>query len=142
MSPSNSHQSARLRAALLVGVVTIAIGAGGIVYPDSVTAVRRWYFETPGRLYVAGAVRASMGLIMILAASRSRWPRTLRALGIVMCMQALSATLMGSEHARAILEWEAVHTTLLRLGAFVAALSGGFITFAALEKPSTVSRPS
>jgi hypothetical protein len=35
------------------------------------------------------------GLVVILCAPHSRTPKTLRAMGIVMCMQALSATLLG-----------------------------------------------
>jgi len=142
MSRHEFQQSVCLHAALFVGVVTIVIGAGAIVHPDGVTTLRRWYFETPGRLYAAGAVRAAMGLVVFLAAPAARWTRILRALGIVMCVQAFSATLMGPEHARVILEWETVHTTLLRLGAFVALLSGGFITVAVLGSPSTLSRPN
>ena len=71
-----------------------------------------------------------MGLVVILCAPASRAPKTLRALGAVMCMQALSATLLGPEHARAILEWETMHATLLRVGAVVALAAGVFIVFA------------
>ena len=117
-------------AALLFAVVTIVVGIVGIVSPDSVTIVRRQYFATPVRLYTAGAVRVAMGLVVILSAPHSRTPRTLRALGAVMCMQALAATLLGPDRARAILEWEAMHTALLRAGAVVALGAGGFIAFA------------
>ena len=58
-----------------------------------------------------------MGLVLILAASSSRWPRILRALGAVMCLQAIAANLFGIERARAIMEWEAMQgTALLRAG--------------------------
>jgi len=124
-------------AALLVALFTIVIGMVGIVSPDSGMTLRRLYFATPGRFYAAGAVRVAMGLVLILAASRSRWPRTLRALGAVMCLQALAATLFGLERARAVMEWEAVQgTTLLRAGAVVALVAGGFVTFAVAKRPS------
>ena len=108
----------------------------GVLYPERLTMLRRLYFATPGRLYSAGAVRLAMGLVLILAASGSRWPRTVRALGATMCLQALSATLMEAERARAILEWEAVHTALLRVGAVVAAVTGGFIAVAVTKGPT------
>ena len=117
-------------AALLVALFTIVVGIGGIVSPDSFMTLRRLYFATPGRFYSAGAVRVAMGLVLIVAASSSRWPRTLRALGAVVCLQGLAATLLGLERARAILEWEAMHTALLRAGALVALASGGFVAFA------------
>src|ERR1043165_1305109 len=107
-------------AALLVALFTIAVGVVGIVSPDYGMTLRRSYYATPGRFYAAGAVRIAMGLVVILAASSSRWPRTLRALGAVVCLQGLSGTLLGLDHARAIMEWEAMQrTALLRAGAAV-----------------------
>ena len=118
-------------AALLVAVFTIAVGIVGLVSPDSGTTVRRLYFATPVGLYAAGAVRLAMGLVVILCAPASRAPKTLRALGAVMCMQALAATLLGPGRARAVLEWEAMQgTALLRVGAAVALAAGCFVAFA------------
>ena len=117
-------------AVLIVALFTVLVGVMGIVSPDSVTTVRRLYFATPAGLYTAAAVRMAMGLVVILFAPHSRTPRTLRALGAVMCMQALSATLLGPERARAVLEWEGAHSALLRGGAVVALAAGGFLVFA------------
>ena len=118
-------------AALLVAVITIIVGIVGLIYPDSVTTVRRLYFATPVALYAAGAVRVGMGLVLILCAPASRAPKTLRVLGAVMCMQALAATLLGPDRARAVLEWETMQgTALLRVGAAVALATGCFLVFA------------
>jgi len=116
--------------ALLVALFTIVVGIAGLVWPESGTTVRRLQFATPVGLYAAGAVRVAMGLVLILAASNSRWPRALRTLGAVMCLQGLTANLLGLERARAILEWEAMHTALLRAGAVVALVTSGFVAFA------------
>ena len=125
-------------AALLVALFTIVVGIVGLVSPDSLTTVRRLYFATPVRLYAAGAVRVVMGLVVILCARASRAPRTLRALGAVMCMQGLAATLLGPDRARAVLEWEAMQgTALLRVGAAVALAAGGFVAFAVTGHPPT-----
>jgi hypothetical protein len=117
-------------AVLLVALVTVVVGVLGLVSPDTVTAARRLYFATPVRLFTAAAVRMAMGLVVILFAPRSRAPKTLRTLGAVMCMQALSATLLGPARAREILEWETAHTALLRVGALTAMAAGGFLVFA------------
>jgi hypothetical protein len=118
-------------AALLVAIFTIVVGIVGLISPDSVTTVRRLYFATPAGLYAAGAVRVAMGLVVILCAPASRAPMTLRALGAVMCMQGLTATLLGPDRARAVLEWETMQgTALLRVGAAVALAAGGFLAFA------------
>jgi hypothetical protein len=103
-----------------------------------VTTVRRLYFATPIGLYAAAAVRVAMGLVVILSASASRAPKTLRALGAVMCMQGLAATAFGPDRARAILEWETMQgAALLRVGAAVALATGAFVAFAvAGRRPS------
>jgi hypothetical protein len=124
-------------AALPVALLSIAVGIVGIASPQGGMTIRRLYFATPGLFYAVVAVRTAMGLGLILAASSSRWPRTLRALGAVVCLQGLSATLLGLDHARAIMEWEGIQgAALLRAGAAVALASGGFIVFAIRQRPS------
>lgn len=121
--------------ALLVALFTIVVGIGGLISPESGTEIRRVYFATPVRLYTAAAVRVAMGLVVILAAAASRAPKTLRALGVVMCLQGLAATLMGPDHARAVMEWETMHgTALLRVGGAVALVAGVFMAFAVTSR--------
>ena len=128
-------------AALLVALFTIGVGIVGIVSPDGGTTLRRLYFATPGRFYTAGAIRVAMGLVLILAALNSGWPRTLRVLGVLMCLQALVATFLGLERARAIMEWEGMQrSAFLRAGAMVALASGAFMAFAVAKKPSEEQR--
>jgi hypothetical protein len=118
-------------AALLVALFAIVVGIAGLVSPDSVTTVRRMYFATPLGLYAAAAVRVAMGIVVILCAPASRAPRTLRALGAVVCMQGLAATFFGPERARTILEWEAIQRpAILRAGAAAALATGAFLAFA------------
>jgi hypothetical protein len=125
-------------AALLVALFTIVVGIGGLISPENGTEIRRLYFATPARLYAAGAVRVAMGLVVVLAAAASRAPKTLRVLGAVICLQGLSATLMGPAHARAVMEWETMQgTALVRVGAAVALAAGIFLVFAVSgERPN------
>ncbi len=122
-------------AALLVALLTVVFGIAGLVSPDSVTAVRRQNVATPTGLYTAAAVRLAMGLVVILGATASRAPKTLRLLGALMCMQGLSATILGPEHARTVLEWETMRPALLRAGTLVALASGLFMVFAMTTGP-------
>jgi hypothetical protein len=126
--------------AVLVALFTVVLGVGGLLSPDSVTAVRRQNLATPIRLYTAAAVRVAMGLVVILAATASRAPHTLRLFGALMCMQGLSATLLGPEHARTVLEWETMRPAFLRAGAAVALASGLFMLFAVTtgRRPATL----
>ncbi len=82
-----------------------------------------------------------MGLVVILGATASRAPKTLRFLGTLMCMQGLSATILGPEHARTVLEWETMRPALLRAGAIVAVASGVFMVFALTtgRRPTAIS---
>src|SRR5579863_2794822 len=128
-------------AALVVALLTIVVGIVGIVSPEGGMTVRRLYFATPGRFYMAGAVRVAMGLVLMLAASGTRWPWTLRAFGAAMCLQALVATVLGIERARAVMEWEGMQgSALLRAGAAVALASGCFMAFAVAKRPSEEQR--
>ena len=134
-----AHGSRLRAAALLCALFTIVIGAAGIVSPGTLTTIRRLYFATPASLYVAAGIRLAMGLVLILSAPASRAPAALRALGAVVCMQGLAAALLGPERARAVLEWEAAQTALLRAGAVVALAAGAFIAFAVTTaRPKTV----
>ena len=124
-------------AALPIALLSIVVGIGGIISPDGGMAIRRLYFATPGLSYAVIAVRSAMGVGLILAASSSCWPRALRALGVVVCLQGLSAMLLGLDRARAVMEWEGMQgSALLRAGAAVALVSGTFILFAVRQRPS------
>jgi hypothetical protein len=128
-------------AALLLALFIVVTSLVGIVATDSAMTVRRMYYATPGRFYAAGAVRIMMGLVLIVTASRARWPRTLRALGAVMCLQAITANILGIERARAIMEWEVMQgNAILRAGAVVALASGLFVAYAFSGRPSWASR--
>jgi hypothetical protein len=123
-------------AAWPIALLSIVVGIVGIAFPHGGMAFRRLYFATPGVFYPVVAVRSAMGLGLILAASNSSWPKVLRALGAAVCLQGLSATLLGLDHARAIMEWEGMQgSALLRAGAAVALASGGFILFAVTHGP-------
>ena len=132
-SACSGHDDMKIPA-LLVALFTIGVGVGGLIWPERGTELRRLYLATPVRLYTAGAIRVAMGLVVILSATASRAPKTLRALGAAMCVQGLSATVMGPDHARAVMEWETMQgAALLRVGAAVALAAGGFLAFAVIS---------
>ena len=121
-------------AVLLVALFAIVVGIVGLFSPDSLMTVRQHYVVRPVELYAFVGVRVAMGLVLILFAPASRAPKTLRALGAVVCLQVLAALLFGVDRLRAIQEWEAMHTALLRAGAVVSLATGGFVAF-------TVTKP-
>ena len=123
-------------AALFVALSSIVVGIVGLVSPEYGTMVRRQYFASPATLYPAVALRLSMGLVVILAARASRAPKIMRVLGGVMCLQALTASVLGPDHAREVMEWETMQgSAVLRVGAAVALAAGGFMVFAMTARP-------
>jgi hypothetical protein len=95
-------------------------------------ALRREYLATVP--YAVGAIRVMTGLLLILVAPMSRMPKAIRLLGVLVCAQGVTQLIgmpfVGRDRAQAILEWEAMHPTLLRAGALVALATGGFIAYA------------
>ena len=117
--------------ALVVAGIVVAFGAGGIVIPDSLIAIGR-YVVSPAGLYVAAALRVAVGLILLLAARGSRAPGTLRAVAAAVLASGLATPLFGVEGARARLDWEATHVTLLRIEGALFVCLGALIASAIL----------
>ncbi len=125
-------------AAFSVALFAVIVGVVGIVSPDSLTMARRYLLDRPGVvLYVAGFIRVAMGLVLIVFAPRSRTPRILRVLGVIMALQGIVPQFIGTDRERMILEQEVMlGNAALRAGAVVALASGCFIAF--VVKPGRV----
>jgi len=127
-------------AILLIALLVIIIGVAGLISPDTVMGLRREYVVNAYGMYVVAAVRMVLGVLLIRFAPASRWPKLLRALGALVCLQALvqgvGATFIELDRARAILEWEGSHPRLLRVGALIALAIGAFLAFAVTKTPN------
>jgi hypothetical protein len=130
-------------AILSIAVLASAIGLVGLVSPETVMGLRREYMVTDYGMYVVAAFRMALGVLLMRFAPASRAPKFLRVLGAVVCLQALvqavGATFIDLDRARAILEWEGSHRGLLRVGALIALAFGGVLIFAVA--PTPVRRP-
>ena len=118
----------RTLALVVAGVVAI-LGLGVVVIPDIVIAIGR-HMVSPLGLYVAGAFRAGVGLVLILAARDSRAPGILRAIGAVVLVSGVSTPVFGEEAAWARLDWEATHVGLFRVEGVAFVFLGGLIVSA------------
>jgi hypothetical protein len=117
-------------AALLVSLFIIAVGAVGIVTPDSLMSIKQ-YVATPVGLYAIAALRVAIGLVLMWVAPVSRAPRTLRVVGVIVVVAGLATPLFGVERTRAILDWVSTQGTALeRVGAGLGVAIGGLIAFA------------
>src|SRR4051812_44712601 len=93
-------------AAWVVALFAITVGVVGITAPDALTAARRHLLDTPGLLYITGAIRLAMGLVLFRFAPRSRTPKILRVLGVIMALQGIVPQFLGIDRAHVILEQE------------------------------------
>src|SRR5262245_1862801 len=101
----------------LIAMLLIIMGVVGLISPDPVMALRRDYVVNAYGMYVVAAVRLALGVLCIRFAPASRAPKILRVFGLFVCLQAfvqaVGATFMPLDRARAMLEWEASHPGLL-----------------------------
>ena len=104
---------------LTIGVIVVLLGIAGVVQPEILVSIGRLAVTSTG-LWVLGAVRVSIGFVVILSAPASRTPRTLRVLGIVVLIAGLITPFLSVEWTRSMLDRE------VSLGpAFMRALAGG-----------------
>ena len=87
-------------------------------------------FLTPTGVYVAGGLRLVLGIALLLTASTSGAPRTLRVLGGVVIVAGVVTPLVGVDRARAIVDWwTGQGTALTRLWAAVAVALSLFLGY-------------
>jgi len=85
---------------------------------------------TPAGLYGIAALRIAIGFVIVLAASASRAPRTLRGLGLIVIIAGVSTPVFGVARAQAVVNWLAhAGPLLMRLDAVVAIAVGGFLLY-------------
>jgi hypothetical protein len=116
--------------AVLVGFFVMVVGVAGIAAPSALLRAAE-YATTPIGLYAVAALRVGLGLVLIRVAPTSRTPQLLRVLGAIAVGAGVLTALVGVDRARAMLAWETAQgTTLIRLGALIALVFGGFIVSA------------
>lgn len=116
--------------AFFVGLLIVAIGLVGFIAPGVLVTILG-HFVTSTGLYVAAAVRIAIGVVLLGAASTSRFPKTFRVFGILAVVFGLATPLVGVERAQALMNWWSAEAPLsVRLWALVAVAVGGFILYA------------
>src|SRR5262245_25885803 len=78
--------------AFTLSLVVAALGSLGVVAPGSLGAVAATLLTLTG-LYVAAALRIVLGAALFVAAPASRFPRTLRVIGILIVVAGLATPL-------------------------------------------------
>ena len=116
--------------ALGIGVLVIFFGLTALVWPEGLLRIGQYSFTQTG-LYVIAAVRITIGLVLFLAATGSRAPRTLRVIGILVCVLGVVTALVTLERAQELLAWWLSHGPgLIRIAAVIIVGLGSFIAYA------------
>jgi hypothetical protein len=120
--------------ALVLSAFVAIIGAIGVIHPEALLGVAR-YFETPAGLYVAAGLRIVLGISLLIAASGSRTPGVVRVLGAIVFVAGLVTPFFGPERVRAIVDWWSLQGRLvMRAGPGFALALGSFLIWALLPK--------
>lgn len=118
---------------LLATVMSLAIaglGVLGVVAPTVLFDFGRSLL-TPPALYWVAAVRIVFGAMLILVATESRMPRTLRVIGILIVVAGLLTPLFGTERLGEVLAWFSGQAPFhVRIVALVPFVIGLFIVYA------------
>ena len=117
--------------ALVAASVFFVLGIGLLVMtPDLMIAAEPYLLTTSGLLAI-GAIRVGIGLVLILAAGRSRAPAALRVLGVVVLVAGVATPFFGVERSHAVADWAATHGTVVpRIAGALLLAVGAFVAFA------------
>ena len=118
------------RAALVIGLLIVLEGVTGLIAPDAFVEMVG-FFQIPAMIYPAAAIRVACGVILALAASASRAPKSLRVLGVLIAIGGALSPFIGARFAQAVLEsWSAGGPGVVRIWAAAALLIGASIIYA------------
>lgn len=116
--------------ASLIGALILAQGVFGLVYPSGFAGVLSG-MQIPPALYVATMIRMAVGLTLIVAASSSRAPWTMRGLGMLITVAGAATPLIGETFARPVLRWWAEGgDPIVRIWAGLVFALGAFVLYA------------
>ncbi|MGW8282456.1 MAG: hypothetical protein ACWGON_04060, partial [Gemmatimonadota bacterium] len=83
------------------------------------------------------ALRLTVGILLLLSASTSRVPRTLRVIGVLFVVAAIALPFVGLDGLTGIVEWgSSLDSTVLRAVGFLAVALGGFFIWSVLPPAS------
>jgi hypothetical protein len=113
-----------------VAFLAVSVGILGLIAPDRLLALGT-AMTTPTGLYAAAALRLFVGLALLIAASASRMPRTLRVIGVLAMIGGILTPLFGVDRSTAVVNWwTSQGPVLVRVPATVLALVGAFLMYA------------
>ncbi len=120
--------------AVVVGALYVLLGVSLVVTPDWFLSITDWGSQRG--LLTGAAVDVVVGFALILAAPNSKYPKTLRILGILALTAGLTMPFVPLDFWAAYMQWWIVeNASAFRWGyATAVTLFGAFMVYAALPR--------
>ncbi len=116
------------------GALLMCVGVWVLAEPRGLVQVAG-RFLTPGGLWVAVALRLTVGVLLWISAPVSRAPRLLQVLGALFVFSAFVLPVAGLERMRGIADWGAGQDELVLRGASLVVLGLGALIVWAVWPP-------
>lgn len=119
-----------------LGGVFVLLGLWVLILPNQVVSIVDW--ESRQGLHVAAGMRVVTGLVLLLSASATRYPKGLRIFGVLVLLAGLGLPFIPIDSWSSLIRWWLVENLVVyRLGGgLFGMLFGAFLVHAALPKRS------
>lgn len=118
---------------LLFGALIALSGAVLLIRPDTIFGVLRRYADSIGLRLFAIIVRITLGVVLVIGASASRFPVVLQILGWLSISAALVLVVIGRVRFQNLIKWSlGLAPAFTGLAGLLAVLFGGFLIYAVL----------
>jgi hypothetical protein len=116
-------------AVAIIGAVIAGVGVVGVLAPALLLDLGRSLLSSNG-LYGVAAIRVAFGVLLLLVASLSRMPRTLRVIGVIIILNGLVTPFFGVERSEDLLNWFSMRgPAFVRVMALLAIAFGAFVVY-------------
>ncbi len=114
----------------VLGITVCALAAWGIYAPKKLQKLVNGVMNQDWGIYIAVMVRLLLGLVLIIAASDSRFPLVFQGLGWIVIVAAVVFVFLGRERIRKFLAWsEQFSQTTFRLWLLFGIAFGMFLIY-------------
>lgn len=116
--------------AFTIALLAIFLALTGLFWPEVLVRIGHYSFTATG-LYVVAIIRVVIGLIFYLAAPASRAPRTLRIIGVLVCVAGIAVAMLTIVQEQMLLNWWSANGPgFIRIAALFVLGLGCFIAYA------------
>ena len=120
--------------ALIIALMMVSLGLTGVLWPEGLMQLASNSFTGTG-MHVVAAVRVVLGALLIVAASATRTPKTIRVIGLIILLVGIAGAFVPAERALAMKDWLVNRgPDTLRIAACLPLVVGIFVGLSALTR--------